>query len=134
MEKGLFFRRADTLELIGEEGVFFRHYTAACAHCDDAVCVLHCPTGAMERSADGSVIHNDEKCIGCGICVRVCPQGAPGLRVSDGRSAKCDGCIDLRAKGKNPACVDACLTHCLTWADLDALEHKPGRKAVFPWA
>ena len=96
LEMGLFFRRAETLEIpAGEQPQFF-HFSGACIHCDDAECIAHCPTGAMYRRADGTVGHRKEKCIGCGICTKVCPQAAPKLSVRDGRSSKCDGCFDLR--------------------------------------
>lgn len=109
------------------------HYSGACIHCDDAACVTHCPTGAMYRRADGSVGHMKGRCIGCGICAQVCEQGAPKLSRRDGRSSKCTSCSDLRAEGKNPACVDACLTHCLQWVDFEGLEGYPRREADYPW-
>jgi anaerobic dimethyl sulfoxide reductase subunit B (iron-sulfur subunit) len=41
-------------------------------------------------------------------------------------AAKCDGCIKLRQKGQNPACVDACITRCLRFGDLDELKKSGG--------
>ena len=38
-----------------------------------------------------------------------------------GRSMKCDACPDRRKEGREPLCVEACLTHCLTFVDLDSL-------------
>jgi len=37
-----------------------------------------CPTGAVERAGFfmGKVVINDEKCIGCGRCIQVCPHNA----------------------------------------------------------
>ncbi|MGM0396830.1 MAG: 4Fe-4S binding protein [Bacillota bacterium] len=37
-----------------------------------------CPTGAVERAGFfmGKVIINDEKCIGCGKCIQICPHNA----------------------------------------------------------
>ena len=133
LEAGLFYRKAETLEIPGEEGPLFYHYSGACIHCDDALCVTHCPTGAMYRRPDGTVGHRKEKCIGCGICTKVCLRNAPKLSVRDGRSAKCDGCYALRMQGKNPACVDACLTHCLQFVDYDTLDEYRERKAEYPW-
>lgn len=132
LEMGLFFRRTVTVNS-EEDPLTFYHFSGACIHCDEAKCVKHCPTGAMYRKSDGTVGHRKEKCIGCGICTRVCPQAAPKLSFRDGRSSKCDGCADLRAMGKNPACVDACLTHCLQFADYETLGENRERKAEYPW-
>jgi len=37
-----------------------------------------CPTGAVERAGFfmGKITINDEKCIGCGKCIQVCPHNA----------------------------------------------------------
>ncbi|WP_422486655.1 4Fe-4S binding protein [Gudongella sp. DL1XJH-153] len=37
-----------------------------------------CPTGAVERAGFfmGKVVINDEKCIGCGKCIQICPHKA----------------------------------------------------------
>lgn len=46
-----------------------------CNHCSDAACVAACPVNpkAMFKSADGVTLHNDERCIGCQMCVVACP-------------------------------------------------------------
>jgi phenylacetyl-CoA:acceptor oxidoreductase subunit 1 len=47
-----------------------------CNHCADAPCVTICPTGASYKRADGIVLVDPTKCIGCQYCVSVCPYGA----------------------------------------------------------
>lgn len=37
---------------------------------------------------------------------------------------KCDVCVYLRDKGKNPACVDACPNRALDFGDLEELKAK----------
>lgn len=133
LEAGLFFRRAETIELYKDNKLECWHFSGACNHCDDSECITQCPTGAMERGDDGTVIHHKEKCIGCGICTKVCPYGAPKLRRLDGRSSKCELCFDRRKNGLNPACVDACLTHCLQVVDYDQVPNEMKRMAVYPW-
>ena len=118
LEKGLFFRRVDTIEL--PDGRVM-HYSGACNHCEDPACVKVCPTGAMHIREDGTVGHHREMCIGCGCCVWACPYGEPKISHKLGRSMKCDSCYDRRQEGKEPACVAACITHCLRFGDLDAL-------------
>lgn len=41
-----------------------------------------CPTGAVQRAGFfmGQVTINDEKCIGCGKCITVCPHNAVTFR------------------------------------------------------
>ena len=48
----------------------------------------------------------------------------------EGVVGKCDACIDLREKGQNPACVDACLMRALEFGNLDELEAKHGTDLV----
>ncbi len=47
-----------------------------CYHCEKAPCVKVCPTGASYKAADGRVLINYEKCIGCKYCMVACPYGA----------------------------------------------------------
>ncbi len=46
---------------------------AACSQCGD--CVDACPFRAMKKT-DGEVIHDWERCLGCGVCEVKCPTGA----------------------------------------------------------
>ena len=121
LEPGLFFRRVDTIEFTDENGEHVMHYSGACNHCEDPACVKHCPTGAMYIREDGTVGNHTEKCIGCGCCVWACPYGAPIVSHRLGKSLKCDSCYDRRREGKEPACVAACITHCLRFGDLEEL-------------
>lgn len=116
LENGMVFRRVVTVEDHG-----FMHYSGACNHCKDAACVKACPTGAMHYREDGTVGHDREKCIGCGTCTWACPYGAPKLSHKYGTAMKCTSCYPRRKEGKQPFCVEACVTHCLEFRDLDAL-------------
>jgi Fe-S-cluster-containing dehydrogenase component len=40
-----------------------------CQHCKDPECVKVCPTRASHKTADGTVLINKEKCLGCQFCV-----------------------------------------------------------------
>jgi len=122
LELSQFFRRVQTLEYTDDQGqLVVMHYSGCCNHCQDAPCVEHCPTGAMHRQEDGTVAVEQEKCIGCSTCTWVCPYGAPKVSHKTGRSMKCDACLDRRKEGKEPLCVEACLTHCLKLIDLKTL-------------
>jgi len=101
-----------------------------CNHCADPACVKNCPTGAMyKRSEDGIVLHDDQKCIGCKMCMWSCPYGAPQYNPLKGKVGKCDYCIDYVQKGKDPACVSACPVRALHAGKLTELQAKHGTKA-----
>ena len=96
----------------------------ACMHCQDPVCMIECPTGAITRRVDeGAVFINDETCVGCGSCSRNCPYEAirmveirdqRGLFIRDEstsnrapitKATKCDLCVDQLG---GPSCQRAC--------------------------
>ena len=89
-----------------------------CRHCENAPCITACPTKAIHRpSADGPVLIDRDRCIGCRFCLIVCPFGV--IYVSpDGRAVtKCDLCIERTRMGEQPACVEACPTKAMRLAD-----------------
>jgi anaerobic dimethyl sulfoxide reductase subunit B (iron-sulfur subunit) len=86
-----------------------------------------CPTKAIyKRAADGVVLIDADKCIGCRYCEWACPYGAPQFNEEIGVMTKCDFCEDLLAAGNNPACVDACVMRCLDFGELSELREKYG--------
>ena len=103
----------------------------ACMHCADPVCMIGCPTGAIHRSlSGGTVIINDDTCIGCGTCANSCPyQNISLVQISDAKgnglvddqthrpimkATKCDLCSDQIG---GPACVRACAHDALQRVD-----------------
>ena len=99
----------------------------SCLHCQDPVCLVGCPTGAIHRAGVGDVVAiAEEICIGCGTCARNCPYDAivmhdtgetwpldmvPESLRSQRRevASKCDLCFD---RGHDPACVSNCPQGC----------------------
>ncbi|MBR2836262.1 MAG: 4Fe-4S dicluster domain-containing protein [Coriobacteriales bacterium] len=123
-------RRVDSFEsgTYPEVGMF--HVVMSCNHCENPACTAACPTGAMYKSADGTVLHDDEKCIRCQACVMACPYGAPQYVKIDDLILKCDACGALRVAGKNPTCVDACPMRALDFGEMDELVQKYGEGLV----
>lgn len=86
----------------------------ACLHCDDALCVEVCPSGAMQiRPGDGIVVVDHLLCKGCKACIQACPWGAVQWNPHTMRVVKCDLCLDRLQAGLQPMCVTVCTTHCL---------------------
>ena len=66
----------------------------ACMHCTDAPCQQVCPVDCFYIRTDGIVLHDKDKCIGCGYCLFACPFGAPqfpkdGAFGTKGKMDKC---------------------------------------------
>ena len=76
-------------------------------HCVEPACVISCPVGALEKSAEGPVLYESLKCIGCRYCMQACPYGVPAYDWSEAYPliAKCDLCHDLP---DGPACAKVC--------------------------
>jgi anaerobic dimethyl sulfoxide reductase subunit B (iron-sulfur subunit) len=106
--------------------VFGYTMSVACMHCQDPLCVEACPAGAMTKRADGVVLIDADKCIGCRYCEWACPYGAPQFDEAAGVMTKCNFCQDLLAQGQNPACVDACPLRALQFGELTELQAKHG--------
>lgn len=58
---------------IGDKDVFLPR---PCMHCQHAPCVEVCPVGASYYRADGIVMMDYDRCIGCRYCEVACPYGA----------------------------------------------------------
>lgn len=91
----------------------------ACMHCDNPVCVTACPTNATYKVQDGSVVIDQDRCIGCGGCIAFCPYGARFRHPATGVADKCDYCRQSPVQGQPPACALACPTHCRTFGDAE---------------
>ena len=122
---GVWFNRIHSYET--EEGGCSRtvNVPRSCLHCEDALCVTVCPTGASyKRVEDGIVLVDTDKCIGCQLCAWACPYGARELDEKAGVMRKCTLCIDrihdenLPPAEREPACVATCPARARHFGDL----------------
>jgi len=88
-----------------------------CMQCEDSPCTAVCPVGATYRTADGVVLVDPRRCIGCGYCVVACPYGARYIvpaeagaesETTPGIADKCTWCYHRINQGQLPACVEIC--------------------------
>ena len=124
LDIGTIFRKVTDYEVGDYPTATFYHLSIACNHCENPACVAACPTGAMYIADDGTVLHDDDMCIGCQTCVNICPYGQPKYLEEKGITGKCDSCYAIRKAGGNPVCVDACPLRALEFGDLDELRAK----------
>jgi anaerobic dimethyl sulfoxide reductase subunit B (iron-sulfur subunit) len=106
--------------------VYAYHLSMACNHCRLPICAEVCPSAAFTRRADGLVLLDGSKCLGCRYCSWACPYGAPQYDEAAGRMTKCDFCADQIDAGRLPACVAACPMRALDFGTLEDLEARHG--------
>lgn len=109
-----------------------------CMHCENAPCEAICPTKATYTTAEGVVLVDYDKCIGCGACALVCPynqrhivkddetnfdgvvmpfeeEAAERLNVAE----KCVFCYGRVSAGEKPACTVHCPGQCRIFGDVN---------------
>ncbi|WP_172136948.1 4Fe-4S dicluster domain-containing protein [Adlercreutzia sp. ZJ473] len=126
LDVGILYRTAQTYSVGSFPDVACYSYSESCNHCDDPICLHNCPTGAIYKAPDGTVIQDPSMCVGCRMCVMSCPYGHPKFIAAEGVSGKCDGCYGLRQEGSLPACVAGCPNRALDFGEISELEKKYG--------
>ena len=129
LEVGTVYRYAKTYSVGSFPAVEGYSYSANCNHCGTPMCLAACPTEAIYRADDGTVIIDQEVCTGSGSCIEACPYGIPQL-LSSGTAGKCDGCLVIRESGQQPACVASCPNRALDCGDYATLQSKYGADNV----
>jgi len=106
--------RGKVLSAIHVEESGYVSFALQCRHCTDAKCLEACMTGAMHRDEKtGAVLCDQDKCVGCWMCVMVCPVGAIRRGKEKSVASKCDLCVgeDL------PVCVANCPNEALVYEE-----------------
>ncbi len=112
-----------------------------CQQCQNAPCVNVCPVGATFATPEGVVLIDQQRCIGCRLCMEACPYdrrffnwGQPPVPPEaafmeydpmhqspaiKGTVMKCDFCPDMARAGKLPYCAQGCPNHAIYYGDLE---------------
>jgi Fe-S-cluster-containing dehydrogenase component len=101
------------------------HVKFQCMHCLEPACVSACIVGALVRNESGAVAYDAWKCIGCRYCMVACPFQVPAYEYPNALAPqvrKCTFCEQTRlAKGRRPACVEACPMEVMTFGSRPTL-------------
>lgn len=122
-------------EIGTSEMVRRRFFPHLCNHCDNPPCLTVCPTGATYKRADGIVLIDPDRCMGCRACAMACPYDARyevtyedikigkefygELQRTSPSMDKCSFCAHRVDKGLKPACVETCVGSARQFGDLD---------------
>jgi len=106
-----------------------------CMHCADPTCASVCPVAAFDKTPQGAVSYDPDKCMGCRYCMQACPFDIPKYEWDKlaPKVTKCDMCHERTAKGEQPACVEACPTGARMYGKVsDLIEEATKRIAEDP--
>lgn len=89
-----------------------KYVPMSCQQCENAPCMSICPVKAISRDETlNRVMVDYDICIGCRMCVAICPFGAMNWDVRGDKVIKCDLCDG------DPACVKFCDVQAVTYVE-----------------
>ena len=123
-----------------------------CQHCQNPPCTNVCPVGATFATPEGSILIDQDRCIGCRICMAACPYdrrffnwGDPPMPIEAthadymiehqtpakrGTVMKCDFCPDMARTGILPYCAQGCPHKAIYYGDLEEDTATNGEQVV----
>ncbi len=123
-----------------------------CQQCQNPPCVNVCPVGATFSTPEGTVLIDQDRCIGCRICMAACPYdrrffnwGEPPIPVEaelghydaehqvpaiKGTVMKCDFCPDMMRAEVLPYCNQGCPQNAIYSGDLEEDYATNGKEVV----
>ena len=129
-----------------------RFVPTPCQQCQNPPCVNVCPVAATFSTPEGPVLIDQDRCIGCRICMAACPYdrrffnwGDPPVPVDalqadydlelqvparKGTVMKCDFCPDMVRSGTLPYCIQGCPHRAIYYGDLEEDNATNGRELV----
>jgi molybdopterin-containing oxidoreductase family iron-sulfur binding subunit len=112
-----------------------------CMQCQNPPCVNVCPVGATWSAPEGVVLIDQDRCIGCRMCMAACPyerrfftwsqptvpkqslfvdySAEHQVPMKKGVVYKCDFCPDMARAGRLPYCAQACPNQAIYYGDLE---------------
>lgn len=129
-----------------------RFIPTPCQQCQNPPCVNVCPVAATFSTPEGPVLIDQDRCIGCRICMAACPYdrrffnwGTPPVPedalladydlelqvpARKGTVMKCDFCPDMVRVGTLPFCIQGCPHRAIYYGDLEEDNATNGRELV----
>lgn len=114
---------------------------APCQQCQNTPCANVCPVGATFATPEGVILIDQDRCIGCRICMAACPYDRrffnwgtspvpPEAKLAKydvehqtpprrGTVMKCDFCPDMARAGILPYCAQGCPNKAIYYGDLE---------------
>jgi len=114
---------------------------APCQQCQNPPCVNVCPVAATFSTPEGIVLIDQQRCIGCRLCMEACPYdrrffnwGQPPMPPEamfmeydlehqspaiKGTVMKCNFCPHMARAGRLPYCAQACPNNAIYYGDLE---------------
>jgi len=89
-----------------------------CLQCKDPACKSVCPVEAITRDFSGTIIIDQDLCIGCMKCMKACPVGAVSVDLRTRKMLKCDLC------NGDPLCVKYCQPKAIEYVGKDHADFK----------
>ncbi len=85
-----------------------------CQQCEDPICSLVCPVAAISRNhTTGAMVIDQDKCVGCRMCLMTCYFGAISFNQEANKVYKCELCAG------DPQCVQFCQPRALRFLPVD---------------